>query len=207
MASIKKGLATIATEILEDVKKEAEKIIRNAEKEAQLILEKAKEEAEKTRTELLAEAQSKGEIEKRKTRSSTEVDIRNRFLQVKEELVNSAFNKALARLNQFVKTESYHDHLLKLIQEAVEKTDSSPLVIYVNSEDREWLSHGNLDELSKKLKVKLTLADEAETCIGGCVLKTSDGKMSYDNTFESQLQELKLVLRIRVAELLFGKEA
>jgi V/A-type H+-transporting ATPase subunit E len=207
MASIKKGLATIATEILEDVKKEAEKIIRDAEKEAQLILEKAKEEAEKTSTELLAEAQSKGEIEKRKTKSSTEVEIRNRFLQVKEELVNSAFNKTLARLNQFVKTENYHDHLLKLIQEAVEKTDSSTLVIYVNSKDREWLSHGNLDELSKKLKVKLTLADEAETCIGGCVLKTPDGKMSYDNTFESQLQELKLVLRIRVAELLFGKEA
>jgi V/A-type H+-transporting ATPase subunit E len=206
MASIKKGLVAIATEILEDVKSEVQKIIRDAEKEAQEILEKAKEDAEKTYAELLADAQSKGEIEKRKMKSSTEVEVRNRLLRAKEELVNAAFDEALIRLNEFVQTESYHNHLLKLIQEAVKEIDSDTLVIYVNSKDREWLLNNNLDKLSGKLRVKLILTDETENCIGGCILKTPDGKMSYDNTFESRLQLLRPLLRIRVAEMLFGKE-
>jgi V/A-type H+-transporting ATPase subunit E len=206
VASIKKGLVAIATEILEDVKKEAQGIIRGAEKEAQEILEKGKENAEKTYAELLADAKSKGENRKRKMKSSTEVEVRNRLLRAKEELVNTTFDEALSRLNEFVQTKSYQNHLLKLIQEAVKQIDSDTLVIYVNSKDREWLLDGDLDRLSEKLKVKLILADEAENCIGGCIVKTPDGKMSYDNTFESRLQLLRPVLRVRIAKMLFGRE-
>lgn len=206
MASVKKGLVAIATEILEDVKLEAQKIIRDAEKQAQEILEKAKEEAEKTYADLLADAQNKGELEERVTKSSAEVEVRNRLLRAKEELVNAAFDEALTLFNEFVKTESYHNHLLKLIQEAAKEIDSDTLVTYVNSEDQEWLRNNNLDKLSKKLRVKLILADETENCIGGCVLRTPDRKISYDNTFESRLHLLKPLLRIRVAEMLFGKE-
>ena len=42
MASIKKGLVDIATEILEDIKNDSELIIRNAEKKAEEILRDAK---------------------------------------------------------------------------------------------------------------------------------------------------------------------
>jgi V/A-type H+-transporting ATPase subunit E len=206
MASIKKGLVAIASEILEDIKKEAEKIIRDAEKKGEENLREAREEAEKTRTRLLAEAKEKGETEKKKMKSLTEMEIRNKLLQAKEELVNTVFDKALARLKQFVKSESHHGYLLKSIQEAVQKIDSNTLIVYVNSEDREWLAQGKLDKLSGKLGVKLVLADETENCLGGCIVKTPDGKMSYDNTFEKRLQLLKPALRIKVAKILFEKE-
>jgi len=206
MLSIKKGLVAIASEILEDVKKEAEKIIRDAEKEAEEILRKAKEEAEKTRERLLTEAKEKGEIEKKKMKSLTEMEMRNKLLQVKEELVNATFGKTLTRLKKFAQTESYYDYLLKLISEASEKIGSGILVVYVNSKDREWLSHGSLDQLSEKLRVKLILADKIESWIGGCIVKTSDGKVSYDNTFGNRLKLLKPVLRIRIAKMLFGEE-
>jgi V/A-type H+-transporting ATPase subunit E len=206
MASIKKGLEAIASEILEDTKKEAEKIIRDAEKKGEENLRKAREEAERTSVRLLAEAKEKGEMEKKRMKSSAEMEIRNKFLQVKEELVNTVFDKALARLRQFVKAESYHGYLLRFIQEAVEKLDSDTLIVYVNSEDKEWLAQGKLDKLSEKLGVKLILANETENCLGGCVVKTPDGKMSYDNTFEKRLQLLKPVLRAKVAKILFEKE-
>jgi vacuolar-type H+-ATPase subunit E/Vma4 len=203
--TIKKGLVAIASEILEDLESEAKKVIRDAEKEAEEILRKAKEEAEKARARLLTEAKEKGEIEKRKIKSSTEMEMRNKFLQVKEELVNATFDKTLSRLNDFAQTESYHSYLLKLISEAAEKIDSDTLVVYVNSKDREWLSHGRLDNLSEKLRVKIMLADETEKCVGGCIVKASDGKTSYDNTFENRLKLLKPVLRTKIAKILFGK--
>jgi V/A-type H+-transporting ATPase subunit E len=206
MASIKKGLVAIANEILEDVKKDSEKIIRDAEKKAEEILRDAKTEAERRHVQLLAEAKEKGEIEQKKTKSLTAMEIRNRRLQVKEEHINAVFDKALVRLKQFVESESYPDYLLAFIEEAAEKIESDKLIVYVNSKDHEWLANGKLNELSEKLGVKLTLANETESCLGGCIVKTLDGKLAKDNTFEKRLQALKPILRIEVAKILFEKE-
>lgn len=206
MSDIKKGLVAIASEVLEDVRKEAEKVIRDAEREAEEILRKAKEETEKTHTHLIIEAKEKGEVERRKIKSLTEMEIRNKLLRVKESLVEAAFDKALSFLSDFVQTENYYDFLLKLITEAAEKINADMLVVYVNSKDRKWLAHGRLNGLAEKLRVKMKLADETLECLGGCIVKTSDGKTSYDNTFEKRLQLLKPVLRIKVANILFRKE-
>jgi V/A-type H+-transporting ATPase subunit E len=206
MASIKKGLVDIATEILEDIKNDSELIIRNAEKKAEEILRDAKAEAEKRHARRLAEAKEKSEIEQKKTQSLTIIEIRNRRLQVKEEYINAVFDKALARLKQFAESESYPSNLLVFIEEAAKKIESDRLIVYVNSKDREWLANGKLDELSEKLGVKLTLANETENCLGGCIVKTSDEKLSHDNTFEKRLEALKPILRIEIAKILFEKE-
>jgi V/A-type H+-transporting ATPase subunit E len=206
MASMKKGLVDIATEILEDIKNDSELIIRNAEKKAEEILRDAKVKAEKRHIRLLAEAKEKSEIDHKKTQSLTVMEIRNRRLQVKEEYINAVFDKSLARLKQFTESESYYSNLLAFIEEAAKKIESDRLIVYVNSKDREWLVKGKLDELSGKLGVKLTLANETENCLGGCIIKTPDGKLSHDNTFENRLQALKPILRIEIAKILFEKE-
>ncbi|MCD6239951.1 hypothetical protein J7K27_00315 [Candidatus Bathyarchaeota archaeon] len=206
MASIKEGLVAIANEILEDAKREAEKVIREAEKKAEEILKRAKEDAEKIRNQLLAEAKEKGEIEKKKILSQAEIEAKSRLLEEKERLVNEAFSRALARLKDFIQTEGYHDCLLQLIRDAAEKIGSDNLVIYVNSRDRKWLVKEGIERLRKELDLKLRLADETLNCLGGCIVKTSDGKVSYDNTFEKRLERLKHTLRIKVAKILFGEE-
>jgi vacuolar-type H+-ATPase subunit E/Vma4 len=206
MVNIKKGLAAIASEILEDVKKESERIIRDAEKKAEEILRGAKTEAKGRHAQLLTEAKERGEVEKKKTRSLTVIEIRNRLLQVKQEQVNAVFDKTLLRLKQFVESESYPSYLLSFIEEAVKKIESKRLVVLVNSRDREWLANSKLDELSEKLGVKLTLAKETENCLGGCIVKTPNGKLSHDNTFEKRLEALKPALRGEVAKILFEKE-
>ena len=53
--------------------------------------------------------------------------MRNRLLQTKEDLVDAAFEKALAKLKNFVETDEYHDYLLKtytrcLLKESAKKT-------------------------------------------------------------------------------------
>jgi V/A-type H+-transporting ATPase subunit E len=206
MANIKKGLVAIASEILEDVKKESEIIIRDAEKKAEEILRDAKTEAKGRRARCLAETKEKREIEKKKARSLTAIEIRNRILQIKQEQVNAVFDKAFLRLKQFVESEIYPNYLLSFIEEAVKKIESKRLVVYVNSKDREWLANSKLDELSEKLGVKLTLAKETENCLGGCIVKTPNGKLSHDNTFEKRLEVLKPALRGEVAKILFEKE-
>ena len=76
----------------------------------------------------------------------------------------------------------------------------------MNSKDKEWLMKEGLERLCKEFDVKLKLADKTINCLGGCIVETSDGKISYDNTFEKRLERLKHILRIKVAIILFGEE-
>jgi V/A-type H+-transporting ATPase subunit E len=206
MSKIKEGLSAVASEVLEDVRMEAEAIIKDSETEAKENLKKAMVQAEKEYSFILDDAMAKIETEKRGIESATEVETRNRLLNVKEELVEATFEKALRNLSVFAKTEKYHVYLVFLIQEGVKEFSTGKLLVYVNSTDKAWLSSGNLDRLSRNLKVKLALADETEDCIGGCKIQSSDGKLVFDNTFENRLQQLRHRLRAEIANLLFEKE-
>ncbi len=204
--SIKEGLSAITSEVLGDVQKEAEAIILAAENEAKETLKAAKEQADQKYQTIINQAKTKAETERRKITSVTEVEMRNRLLQAKEDLVDHAFEKALVKLEDFVKNEEYPEHLLKLIQEVVKKIGQKNVVVQVNAKDKTWLTQDMLDRLSKKLRRELKLSEETEDFIGGCKIQTIDGKITYDSTIDNRLQELKSVLRVEAAKILFGKE-
>ncbi len=205
--NVKEGLSAIAREVLEDVQREAEALIASAEKDAQRTLRAAKDEAEKNYQATVDLGTAKAEAEKRKNMSLTEVDIRNRLLQTKETLVDKALQTAQERLSAFTKTKRYHTYLLELIEGTAKKIRSKSLIISVNATDRAWLAQGEFKKLARKLHLELTLAEKAETVMGGCKIQTADGKIVADNTFDNRLQELRPTLRVEVARVLFGKEA
>jgi V/A-type H+-transporting ATPase subunit E len=204
--SHKNGLSAIANEVLGDVQKEAEAIILAAENEAKETLKAAKEQADHSYFTLLNQAAEKVEAEKRKITSVTDVEMRNRLFQAKEDLVDLAFEKAISKLKDFTKTEKYHGYLLKLVEEGARKIGQKKLVIQVNAADRTWLTQGFLDRLSKRLDCELKLSDQAVYCIGGCRIQTADGRISYDGTLDNRMQELKPVLRVEAAKILFRME-
>jgi V/A-type H+-transporting ATPase subunit E len=207
MSRVKESLVSIANEVLEDVRKEAEAVILDSERKAKENLIKAKEKAQNAYSEILNESKDKIEAERRKLESLIEVEMRNRLLSAKEELVNAAFAKALVKLTEFVGTANYHEHLCVLIQEAVKRVSSKSLIVFVNSKDHEWLARGNLKRLSRKTNTELVLSDTTDEWLGGCKVQTIDGKKVYDNTLENRFQQLKPMLRAEVAKILFENEA
>jgi V/A-type H+/Na+-transporting ATPase subunit E len=145
----------------------------------------------------------KAEAERRKIGSVTDVDVRNRLLQTKEDLVDVAFEKAVVKLKAFVKTEKYHDYLLKLIEAVAKQVGQKDLVVELNAKDKSWLTEDMLKRLSKKLHSQLAVSDQTQDFLGGCIIQTADGKIIYDNTLDNRLQELKATLRVEVAKTLF----
>jgi len=206
LTRVKDGLSAIAAEVLEDVRKEAEALILQAESEAKEALRNAKDEADKAYEVTMKDATAKVEAEKRRIQSLTEVEARNSLLQTKDALIDAAFEKANERLEGFTKTEAYHNYLLDFIFEAARKVKSKNLVVYVNASDKSWLEQTSLVDLSKKLGADLKLADETESCVGGCKIQTADGKIIYDNTIENRLMQLKPELRLKTAKILFAQE-
>jgi len=205
--SVKDGLSAIANEVLGDVQKEAEEIIVTAENQAKEALKVGKEQAVQKYQTIMNQATAKAEGEKRKIASVTEVEMRNRLLQTKEGLVDTAFYKALSKLKDFVTTKEYHSYLLKLIKETAERIGQKNLVIIVNANDKGWLTQDMLNRLSKKQHYEIKISEQTEDFIGGCKIETLDGKITYDSTIDNRLKELKPTLRVEVAKILFEKEA
>src|SRR5664280_3700094 len=168
--SIKNGISAIAKDVVGDVQKEAEAIILAAENEAKATLKAAKEQVDQNYRATITQAKAKAEAEKRKIASVTEVEMRNRLLQIKEDLVDVAFEKALVELKNFVQTEDYHDYLLKNIQNAAQRMGQKDLVVQVNAKDKGWLTADTLKRLSKKLHCELRLSDKTEDYLGGCII-------------------------------------
>jgi vacuolar-type H+-ATPase subunit E/Vma4 len=204
--SRKNGLSAIANEVLGDVQKEAEAIILAAENEAKETLKAAKEQADQSYLTMINQATEKAEAEKRKIASVTDVEMRNRLFHAKEDLVDLAFEKVVSRLKDFARTERYRNYLLKLVEEGARKIGQKNLAVQVNAADKTWLTQDSLNRLSKKLDCELKLLDQTVDCIGGCKIQTIDGRISYDGTLDNKVQELKPVLRVEVAKILFQTE-
>ncbi len=205
--TIKDGLVAITNEVLDDIQKEAQTIISAAESEAKKTLKAAKAQSDQNYRNILTEANTKSEGERRKIASATDMEIRNSLLQKKEELMDTVFEKTFAKLQKFAETEEYHDYLLGLIEQAAKRMNKKNLLVQVNARDKNWLTQGTLNSLSKKLKFQLTLSNETEEFVGGCKVIAEDGKITYDCSIDNRLQELKPALRIEVAKILFIKEA
>lgn len=205
--SVKSGVTAIANELIGDVQKEAEAIIAAAENEAKETLRLAKEKADQNYHSILSEANEKAEAEKRKIASTTEVELRNRLLQTKEELVDEAFEKATAKLKIYVETNEYETYLLKLIENIANKMEQKFLLIEVNERDKTYLTADVLKKISKKTKTELKFSEQTSNCIGGCKVQTEDGKIVYDCTLDNRIKELKPDLRAQIAKSLFGEKA
>ncbi len=205
--SIKDGLLAITNEVLDDVQKEAQAIILETETRAKEALKSAKEQAYQNYQTIIDQAKIKAENERRKIASVTEAEIRNRLLQAKEDLIDEAFDKALAKLKDFTTTNNYPDYLLKLIEQVARRIGQKDLVIQVNAKDKSLLTTEVLNRLSKHLHCELTLSEETPEFIGGCKLQTADGIITFDGTIDNRLQELKPTLRVEVAKILFEGEA
>jgi V/A-type H+/Na+-transporting ATPase subunit E len=203
--SVKSGVAAIADEVIGDVQKEAEAIIASAENEAKETLREAKQKADQTITALLSEANQKSEAEKRKIASVTEVQLRNRLLAAKENLVDEAFNKATTSLKAYVETDEYPAHLLKLLSSIAQRMDQQVLVVEVNAKDQAILTPDALNKVGKKAKTELKLSNQTPNILGGCLVQTEDGKIVYDGTLDNRLEELKPELRAQIAKSLFGE--
>ena len=201
--NVKDGLVAIASDVLEDVQKEAEALIIDAENEAKKNLQISKEQADHNYLSIVNESQVEVEAERKRINSLTEVEIRNILLQTKEKIVDKAFQKAIEKLEDFAETDEYYTFLTKQIKKASSKLSSKNFFIQVNYKDKKWLASSNLESLSKKLDILLVLLDQTDNFIGGCKIQTKDGSITYDGTIDNRLAELKISLRGEIANLLF----
>ena len=200
----------IIDRILNDAREEAKAIIKEAKRSAEMLLEKqrqlASHSAEKEVYSLLKRAENEAAV----IRGKVTTDIQRRagwvVLSEKERLVTSVLNEVKNRLVNLQKSEEYLPVLEKLIVDAGTVLDDGTLEVMLNENDSSLPL--KLNKLEKKIadgtgvKTQLKISKQQIKAVGA-IVKTKDGKIFVDNTFEAILSRRERELKLKIANFVF----
>ncbi len=197
--------------ILEEAKKSAEHMLQEAEKSAADTLKKQKQRGVQRGNEaakiLLKKAESEAEVNKLNSIANSKIKANWVILSKKETWIENVLEEAKNELKVLTQSEKYLLILEKLIIEAGIILGGKELEILLNRKDAALPL--KLSKLSKEIsektgfETKLKLSEEKIKVMGGAIVKTADGKVIMDNTFDDILRRKEKELRSEIARKLF----
>jgi vacuolar-type H+-ATPase subunit E/Vma4 len=202
----------IVDRIILDAKKEAKSILKEAQKSAEMVIEKrmalARQKAGKKASSILKRTES----EVKALREIVPTDAKRKagwmVISEKERLVTSVLDKVKTKLEALSQSEKYVPVLEKMILDAGIVLDGEKLEVSLNKRDSalplkfSMLAKAIAQKTGKKTQI--TLSKEKNVAFGGAIVKTVDGRIVVDNTFEAILKRRERDLRFKIGKILFG---
>ena len=168
---------------LDDSKNTLSKSLSSLEQEYDRIISDGKKEADKLQKQITG---------------SASLEARNKQLLLVEDSVEKVFTKALEKLNDLVRNEDYTKLVTQILNESVKGLATSDVIVECNSKDKSVVQ----SILSKFPGA--TLSSNTINCLGGVIVKSKDGSMSFDNTIDARIERLKPLIRKDIA-IRFGR--
>ena len=129
---------------------------------------------------------------------SSDLEARNKQLMVLEEAVDNVFSKALDQIAN--KRDDDYPKLIKtLLDEATQILGTSDLIVFTNNKDKDVVQ-STLSQFTGS-----ELSSDTIECLGGVIVKSKDGAMTFDNTIDARIERLKPLIRKEIAAK-FGVE-
>ncbi len=185
-----------AEKIIERIKKDSEKeikqILREAEQKETIIIEEAKKEAKQEAEKILADGTQQAENISKIIISKASQDVKREIMNAREKIIDECFVKAHHELSTLT-GDRYKNLVKKLIENGCKKLNGQCNISISRDIDREIAT-------SMGLQVIGTI----ETT-GGIIIKSKDGRITLDYTFDGILQRKKDEIRRKVGKLLFSE--
>ena len=196
------ALQDIINKIKDDAQKESNKLKAEnaiAIKEVEVGADK-----EISAVKVLTEELSKKQYaeEKRLKVSLATLELKNKLLAAKQDLINQAFDKSLAEIKA-LPADKYKELLINALLK-LEISGDEEVILGSNDSDKlgaSFISDLNAAFSKAGKKADLKVIDERRDNISGCVLK--HGRTETICTFESIITEKRLELERDVAAILF----
>ncbi|MBI4344387.1 MAG: hypothetical protein HY555_02250 [Euryarchaeota archaeon] len=202
MGEVDSKVEKIIHRIEEDTEAKAKALTREAEGKARAIISEAEGKAAETRSGIVGRGEREAEQERQRILANAKLRERKAKLDAKEEVIKEAFGLAEEKLKEAASGKEYQAVLKNLLQEAVASLGSGSLVVMGRKEDAKHLKEV-LPAVAKGLK----LSNETISAAGGVIVKTEDGRVEVNNTFETRLARLRDDLRPAVSKILFEGSA
>ncbi|MCR4397658.1 MAG: V-type proton ATPase subunit E [Firmicutes bacterium] len=198
------GLDAIIGKIEADSAAEAARIEADAAEEAQAILRRAEERGRALAAEIVRRAQAAAEEQARRLITLAGLDARRRDLEIRQELVASAFERAAERLRD-IQDGEYLPLIRKMLLQAA-KTGDEEVILSPRDKARltgSFIAAINEDLAASGRKGNLRISEETRPMLGGFILV--EGKIESNNTFDVALRLRREDLEPEVAAVLFGE--
>src|SRR3972149_5753792 len=193
-----------AKESAEDIIQEAKESVEDAlEKQRQLGVQRGNELAQS----LLKKAQREVEVDKLSSMANAKIRANWVILSKKEKMIDNVLKEAKNKLRTLTESKEYIPILEKLIMEGGIILGGTELEVLLNEKDSALSL--KLDKLAKEIsektgfETKLRLSEEKPKVIGGAMVRTTNGKVIMDNTFDDILGRRDRDLRSKIAKILF----
>jgi V/A-type H+-transporting ATPase subunit E len=193
----------ITSRIEEDSEVEAQEILRDVQAKADEIIAKTKAQAKSVEDEIIQKGRHDAELINQRIIANAKLQAKKHGLDVKEEIIQNAFDEAEKRLEKITLSKEYPNILKSIIAEGVESIGGDDVEVVVRKEDVKLVNKAFLKELRKKLSVNITLSEDSIKSLGGAIIRTRDGTIVVNNTFETRMRRMRDELRSKVAKILF----
>ena len=155
---------------------------------------------------IIEQQERRADALKRQIIGAAEMSARNRSLEIVEDNLNISFEEAMKKLKAASENQGYEKVLRALVLEALDQVGGESFVLHSNSRDQKTLKK-IAETISKERNVKISIdASPFEKTVGGVVVNSSDGYVTFDNTFEARLERLKPSLRKQIAQIFTGQQ-
>ena len=197
--------------IVEEAKKSAEHILDRAKKSAADMLKRQKQRgiqrAKEAAKILLKKAETEAELNKLNSMANSKIRAKWVILSKKETWIDNVLNETRNELKVLTQSEKYLPILKRQITEAGVILGGKKLEVLLNPQDS--VLPLKLDNLAKEISEKtgseteLNISKEKPEVLGGAMVRTADGKVIMDNTFDDILRRREKELQSEIAKILF----
>ena len=206
------GVQKIIAEIDKSAEKQVSEILSESKQKADAVLSTAREKAEAEAGAIISRGEQEARRESQRILAEARIKARREKVKAQEEVVNLAFISARESMQKMAegKGEDYKKVLETLIKESVLSSGSESLEVLFDSRDKGLVADDSLNKIAQEagpdlgMTISLSASAEALTCLGGIVVKSADGKVRIDNTFEARIDRFRDNIRTLVAKELFA---
>jgi len=124
---------------------------------------------------------------------SADLEARNKQLMALEDAVTKVFEKSLEEIKNADRSGEYVNLIKSLLDDATKVLGTTNVVVHTNSKDKDVVSSA----LSQFPGAELS--SELVDCLGGVIVKSKDGAMTFDNSIDARIDRLKPLIRKEIA--------
>jgi vacuolar-type H+-ATPase subunit E/Vma4 len=200
--TIRGGEDEIIDKVLHDGKAAAGRILDNARRSAESEKRKAETEAGRVRKEIMDQVMRKVATLKSKETAGAHIEAKRILLRSREGAISRVFDTIREELDRLHGDSAlYRKGLVNLAVEAVRAIGDTQVTLVLGKDDEALATAEFIAEVAGRLAseglnaVEIDMVIEPGVAGGGCVARSKDSRIIFDNTFSRRLERVKPSLR------------
>ena len=187
------ALESTIDQVLDRNSAEFSQSLKNSLTDAQKTLSDSLPMLEEEYEKIIADGKKEADKIEKQIVGSADLEARNKSLLVVQESAEKVLEKAKEKIANMERNSEYSSLITKLLTEATSALNTSDVIVYTNSKDKDLVQSAVSSMSGAELSSYLI------DCMGGVKVTSKDGSMSFDNTIDARIELLKPLIRKDIA--------